>query len=141
MSQSKPPINWLGASVLLSTPIAALILFLGTPCNTILVPLLGYLMVVFLYMNGLGITAGYHRLWAHKAYEAHWSVQIIFMLWGTAAIQNSILNWASGHRTHHRFVDDVDKDPYSAKRGFWFSHIGWMLRDYPSGTPDYSNCA
>jgi stearoyl-CoA desaturase (delta-9 desaturase) len=50
----------------------------------------------------------------------------------SAAIQNSILNWASGHRTHHRFVDDVDKDPYSAKRGFWFSHMGWMLRNYPS---------
>ena len=31
------------------------------------------------------------------------------------------------------------KIPYSARRGFWFSHIGWMLRDYPSGQPDFSN--
>jgi stearoyl-CoA desaturase (delta-9 desaturase) len=33
----------------------------------------------------------------------------------------------------------VDLDPYSAKRGFWFSHMGWMLRDYPSGRVDYKN--
>jgi stearoyl-CoA desaturase (delta-9 desaturase) len=55
------------------------------------------------------------------------------------ALQNSTLVWGSQHRTHHRFVDDVDKDPYSAKRGFWFSHMGWILRDYPSGVNDFSN--
>jgi stearoyl-CoA desaturase (Delta-9 desaturase) len=55
------------------------------------------------------------------------------------ALQNSILIWSSQHRTHHRFVDDVDKDPYSAKRGFWFSHMGWILRNYPSGENDFTN--
>ena len=47
-------------------------------------------------------------------------------------------SWCSGHRTHHLHVDDVDRDPYSARRGFWFSHIGWMLREYPSGRNDFS---
>ncbi len=61
------------------------------------------------------------------------------MLFGAMALQNSILIWGSQHRTHHRFVDDWDKDPYSAKRGFWFSHMGWILRDYPSGINDFSN--
>jgi fatty-acid desaturase len=55
------------------------------------------------------------------------------------ALQNSVLIWASQHRMHHRFVDDVDRDPYSAKRGFWFSHIGWILRNYPSGRNDFTN--
>ena len=55
------------------------------------------------------------------------------MLFGAMALQNSIHIWGSQHRPHHRFVDDEEKDPYSAKRGFWFSHIGWMLRNYPSG--------
>ncbi|MEJ2087060.1 MAG: fatty acid desaturase, partial [Gammaproteobacteria bacterium] len=32
-----------------------------------------------------------------------------------------------------------DRDPYSAKRGFWFSHIGWMLRHWPSGREDLTN--
>jgi stearoyl-CoA desaturase (delta-9 desaturase) len=37
-------------------------------------------------------------------------------------------------------VDDVEKDPYSINRGFWFAHIGWMLRNYKSGTVDLANC-
>jgi stearoyl-CoA desaturase (delta-9 desaturase) len=55
------------------------------------------------------------------------------------ALQNSAWAWCSGHRRHHLNVDDVDRDPYSALRGFWFSHIGWMLRDYPSGRQDFTN--
>jgi len=55
------------------------------------------------------------------------------------ALQNSAFAWCSGHRRHHLYVDDDARDPYSAGRGFWFSHIGWMLRDYPSGTEDLTN--
>jgi stearoyl-CoA desaturase (delta-9 desaturase) len=93
----------------------------------------------FLIANGLSITAGYHRLWAHRTYEAHWALRLFFMIFGTMSLQNSAFAWCSGHRTHHLNVDDVDRDPYSIKRGFWFAHIGWMLRDYPSGKKDFSN--
>jgi stearoyl-CoA desaturase (delta-9 desaturase) len=34
--------------------------------------------------------------------------------------------WCRLHRVHHRFTD-TDLDPYNAARGFWFSHIGWLL--------------
>ncbi len=95
--------------------------------------------VLFTFLNGLGITAGYHRLWAHKTYEAHWTVRLFLLVFGTMALQNSALIWCSGHRRHHLNVDDEHEDPYSARRGFWFSHIGWMLREYPSGKPDFSN--
>jgi len=97
------------------------------------------LFVVFLYANGMSITGGYHRLWAHKSYDAHWSLRLIYLIFGTMALQNSVFCWASNHRTHHLHVDDYDRDPYSVKRGFWFSHIGWMLREYPSGIPDFTN--
>jgi stearoyl-CoA desaturase (delta-9 desaturase) len=97
------------------------------------------LFVVFLYANGMSITGGYHRLWAHKAYDAHWTVRVAYLIFGTMALQNSVFAWASGHRIHHLNVDDVDEDPYSIKRGFWFAHIGWMIRDYPSGRKDFSN--
>lgn len=90
-------------------------------------------------LNGLSITAGYHRLWAHRAYEASKPLQIFFMIFGAMALQNSILVWASMHRVHHRHVDDEDHDPYSARRGLWFSHMGWMLRNYPSGKQDFRN--
>ena len=95
--------------------------------------------IFFAAANGMAITGGYHRLWAHRTYEAHWSVRLAYLVFGTMALQNSVFMWCSGHRAHHLNVDDVDKDPYSARRGFWFSHIGWMLREYPSGKEDLSN--
>ncbi|HYL70599.1 MAG TPA: fatty acid desaturase, partial [Candidatus Dormibacteraeota bacterium] len=95
--------------------------------------------VVFAGANGMAITAGYHRLWAHRTYDAHWSVRLVYLLFGTMALQNSAFAWCSGHRTHHLHVDDEERDPYSSRRGFWFSHIGWMLREYDSGKPDFTN--
>jgi stearoyl-CoA desaturase (delta-9 desaturase) len=36
-------------------------------------------------------------------------------------------------------VDDHDLDPYSVQRGFWYAHIGWILRDYNPNSGDFSN--
>ena len=89
---------------------------------------------------GMSITAGYHRLWSHKTYETKGWIRFIYAIGGAFAIQNSALHWSSDHRVHHRFVDQNDIDPYSAKKGFWFSHIGWMLREYQAHRyDDYSN--
>ena len=136
---AKPPVNWVTA-ILFATTFAVAVT---------VVPWYGIVhgysatawvfFFVFLAANGFSITAGYHRLWAHRTYDAHWSVRLVFMIFGAMALQNSILIWATDHRRHHRFVDDNDADPYSAKRGFWFSHIGWMLRFYESGKQDFSN--
>ena len=93
----------------------------------------------FMGATGMSITAGYHRLWSHRAYEAHWLVRLPLMLFGAMSLQNSTLIWASLHRVHHKNVDHVDLDPYSIRRGFWFAHMGWMLRDYPSAELDLSN--
>lgn len=136
---SKPPLN-----------ITNVIIFVGIPLATLLlVPLWGFhhgysgaqwlWAVIFLYLNGLSITGGYHRLWAHKSYEAHPALKWFLAFWGAGALQNSILIWAADHRRHHRHVDDNDHDPYSAGRGLWFSHMGWMLRWHVKGEPDFSN--
>ncbi len=136
---AKPPLIPVNVVIFAGFPLLALIL----------VPLWGVYhgftaaqwlwALVFLYLNGLSITGGYHRLWAHNAYEAHPALKWFYALWGAGALQNSILIWASDHRRHHRHVDDNEQDPYSAGRGLWFSHMGWMLRDYPSGENDFSN--
>jgi stearoyl-CoA desaturase (delta-9 desaturase) len=97
--------------------------------------------VALFFYTGMSITAGYHRLWSHKTYKAHPVVKAVLAIGGAMAVQNSILHWCSDHRVHHRHVDENDTDPYSAKRGFWFSHIGWMLREYQAKRySDYSNC-
>ena len=95
--------------------------------------------VLLMGVCGISITAGYHRLWSHKTYKAHPIVRLMFAIGGAFALQNDVFHWASDHRRHHQYVDDNDRDPYSAGRGFWFSHIGWILRDYASGTEDFSN--
>jgi stearoyl-CoA desaturase (delta-9 desaturase) len=97
--------------------------------------------IALIYFSGMSITAGYHRLWSHKAYEANPVIKVILAIGGAMALQNSILHWCSDHRIHHKHVDDNESDPYSAKMGFWYSHIGWMLREYQVHRySDYSNC-
>ena len=133
------PVNWVTAIVFTVTPLAALIFvpWYGFAHGYSLAAWISFVLI--LAATGMAITSGYHRLWAHRTYQAHWSVRLIYLFFGTMALQNSVLIWASQHRMHHQFVDDVDRDPYSAKRGFWFSHIGWILRNYPSGEPDFTN--
>ncbi|XP_067216509.1 acyl-CoA Delta-9 desaturase isoform X1 [Linepithema humile] len=82
-------------------------------------------------VSNIGITAGAHRLWAHKAYKAKWPMKLILMIFQSVAYQDSILHWARDHRVHHRYTD-TNADPYSAHRGFFFSHVGWLLvRKHP----------
>jgi len=82
--------------------------------------------VVYYYITGLGITAGYHRLWAHRSYNASLPLQYALSLAGAGAVQGSIKWWSRGHRAHHRYTD-TKLDPYSAHEGFWWAHVGWML--------------
>jgi len=92
---------------------------------------------IFLVLNGIGIGSGYHRLWSHRTYKAHPILQWFLAITGGMSLQNSIIVWCARHRSHHKYVDDNDKDPYSIGRGFWFAHIGWMLKEYKSGIIDY----
>jgi len=47
-------------------------------------------------------------------------------LGGAAAFQGSAKWWCRNHRAHHRYTD-TDKDPYNARRGFFYAHMGWIL--------------
>ncbi|MRX26693.1 fatty acid desaturase [Kangiella sp. HZ709] len=78
--------------------------------------------------SSTAISMGYHRLWSHRAYEANPVLRAILAFGGCLALQNSALHWSSDHRIHHKHVDHDHKDPYSASRGFWHSHIGWLLK-------------
>lgn len=116
-------LNWLHVPLLVSTPLIAL--YGLWACERFYWQTL---LFAALYYNftGLGITAGYHRLWAHNSYTAHPILQWILMMAACGAVEGSCRWWSRGHRAHHRYVD-TDKDPYSASKGFFYSHIGWML--------------
>ncbi|CAG9771855.1 unnamed protein product [Ceutorhynchus assimilis] len=88
---------------------------------------LSALYTIILYqMGAFGITGGAHRLWAHRSYKAKWPLKLILVLCQTLAHQNSVIEWARDHRVHHKF-QETDADPHNAKRGFFFSHMGWLL--------------
>ncbi|XP_035433497.2 acyl-CoA Delta-9 desaturase-like [Spodoptera frugiperda] len=72
------------------------------------------------------VTVGAHRLWSHKAFQAKLPLKVILLFFFTMAFQYSAVIWARLHRMHHKYLD-TDADPHNAGRGFFFSHIGWML--------------
>ena len=133
------PINWIPAFVLISTPLAALLIVPYYLLTHSVSWAVWAVFAFFMAWTGMSITVGYHRLWSHRTYHAHPIVKWFLLIGGTLAVQGSVFDWCAGHRLHHRHVDDIYEDPYSAKRGFLFSHMGWMLKNYPSGHYDYKN--
>ena len=76
---------------------------------------------------GLSVTAGYHRLFAHRTYRPAAAVRWVLLAFGAATFQNSALSWSADHRAHHADTDG-DGDPHPVTRGAWFAHIGWLFR-------------
>jgi stearoyl-CoA desaturase (delta-9 desaturase) len=81
----------------------------------------------FYALSGLAITAGYHRLFAHRTYRAAAPVRWCLLLVGAATFQNSALSWSADHRAHHADTDG-DGDPHAITRGVWFAHVSWLFR-------------
>jgi stearoyl-CoA desaturase (Delta-9 desaturase) len=85
------------------------------------------LAAVMYVLCGLAITAGYHRLFAHRTYRASAPVRWVMLVFGAAAFQNSALSWSADHRAHHANTDRA-ADPHAVTRGAWFAHMGWLFR-------------
>lgn len=77
-------------------------------------------------ISGLGITAGVHRLWSHRSYDATFTLRVFLMLANSIANQGSIWHWARDHRVHHKH-SETTADPHNATRGFFFAHMGWLF--------------
>lgn len=84
------------------------------------------LALVLFVLCHLSITAGVHRLYAHRSYKASQPLELMLLLLSAATFQYSALVWAYFHRMHHRH-SDTDGDPYSVRHGFWWAHFLWIL--------------
>ncbi|RAH79717.1 hypothetical protein BO86DRAFT_411379 [Aspergillus japonicus CBS 114.51] len=93
-----------------------------------------WLMIGYGFHTGLCITAGYHRLWSHRAYRASFVLRLYLAIFGAAALEGPIRWWAREHRAHHRYTD-TDEDPYSIRRGLFHAHLGWMVLAKPQAQP------
>ncbi|XP_017145510.2 acyl-CoA Delta(11) desaturase-like [Drosophila miranda] len=90
-------------------------------------------VIVFLFST-VGISGGAHRLWAHRTYKANLPLRLILLFFNTLAFQDAVYNWARDHRLHHKY-SETDADPYNSRRGWFFSHIGWLCcKKHPNVT-------
>ena len=113
--------------------VVSLVLFVGIHLGSLSALALGFswrsaLLAVGLYwLRMFGITAGYHRYFAHRAFKTSRAFQLALACIGASSLQKGPLWWASLHRVHHRW-SDTPRDLHSPKqRGFWYSHVGWIL--------------
>jgi stearoyl-CoA desaturase (delta-9 desaturase) len=87
----------------------------------------GVLCVVLYYVRMFGVTAGYHRYFSHKTYKMGRVAQFLMAFLAESSAQKGALWWAAHHRHHHRYSDEPEDVHSPIQRGFWWSHIGWMI--------------
>ena len=79
------------------------------------------------WLRMFGVTAGYHRYFSHRSYKTSRAFQFVLALLGTLAVQKGVLWWAGNHRVHHKYSDQEQDVHSPIQRGFWWSHVGWIL--------------
>lgn len=80
------------------------------------------------FLTSIGVQAGAHRLWAHRAYKANAGVRLFLSLCHVLSLQNDLYEWCRDHRGHHKW-SDTDADPHNSTRGFFFSHVVSSILD------------
>ena len=76
----------------------------------------------------LGVTLGYHRLLSHRSFIVPRWLERFFATCGAISCQHGPIDWVGLHRHHHSF-SDTEVDHHNSKKGFWWSHMGWMFKD------------
>jgi stearoyl-CoA desaturase (delta-9 desaturase) len=79
------------------------------------------------FVRMFGITAGYHRYFSHRSYKTSRFGQVVLALLGVISTQKGPLWWAAHHRNHHKYSDEPEDLHSPRQRGFWWSHMFWIL--------------
>ena len=85
--------------------------------------------------GGLGISVGFHRLFAHRALSVTPGLRLACAVAGQMAAQGPVVYWVALHRRHHVF-SDLPGDPHSPNlsatpgarsrlKAFVAGHLGW----------------
>jgi stearoyl-CoA desaturase (Delta-9 desaturase) len=95
------------------------------------------LLAVFYVITGLGITAGYHRLFTHRSFTPNGPLKVALAVVGGMSFEGGVVSWVATHRRHHAF-SDRSGDPHSPHRyghgtawgqlrGLGHAHLGWLF--------------
>lgn len=99
------------------------------------------LFALMYFVHMVGITVGFHRHVAHRAFNTSRGVEGALMIAGSMGAQGPLMFWVTTHRRHHRFSDH-EGDPHSPNlhgaglrarlHGLWYAHMPWMLSNESS---------
>jgi stearoyl-CoA desaturase (delta-9 desaturase) len=102
---------------------AACLLAIWTGVSVVAVSICLALYVIRMF----AITAGFHRLFAHRSYRTGRGFQFLMAFLGTASYQKGPLWWAAHHRSHHLHADTENDLHSPLAHSLWRSHVGWFL--------------
>ncbi len=119
--KSRSGVNWKNVAIVTTFHLAAIPVFFSLSWENFAVLLIGNWIV-----GSLGVGLGWHRLLTHRSFKAPKWLEYFLTILGTMSMQDPPDKWVATHRIHHKYVD-TDKDPHSARSGFWWPQIGWVL--------------
>jgi stearoyl-CoA desaturase (delta-9 desaturase) len=97
-------------------------------------------------LTGLGVSVGFHRLFAHRSFETGRGLRVLLAILGSMALEGPVVKWVANHRMHHAYADEVG-DPHSPHvgrssgiggtlSGLWHAHAGWTLTASHRAAPE-----
>ncbi len=122
IEQSHDGIHWKNLSIVIAfhlLTVPALFVFSWTN--------LAAMLFVNWIVISLGIGLGYHRLLTHRSFKAPKWLEYTLTVFGSMAIQDDAPKWVATHRIHHAFTE-TDRDPHSTRPGFFWAHLGWIVK-------------
>jgi fatty-acid desaturase len=127
-SQDKLPLDWGVVIFMVVVHSAAIFAFLPSNFSWTAV---GVALFLHWLTGGLGITLGWHRLVAHRSFQVPKWLEYLLVFFGALSCQGGPTWWVGLHRHHHKF-SDTDPDHHDSTKGFWWSHMGWLLHEVPA---------
>ena len=122
LEQSRKSINWKNLTIILTFHLLTIPALFMFSWENLAAMLIGNWIV-----GSLGIGLGYHRLLTHRSFKAPKWLEYVLTVFGAMAIQDDAPKWVATHRIHHKFTEQ-ENDPHSTRPGFWWAHIGWIVR-------------
>lgn len=97
------------------------------------------IFIVMYTLTMLGLTMGFHRLFAHKSFVTSPFFRCVLCILGSMTAQGPLLFWVSTHRRHHSHSDKPG-DPHSPQmfgntligqlKGLWHVHAKWTITEH-----------
>ena len=116
-------IDWIQTAPFVGVHITALVgIFLVPPTWELIA-----WATAFYLVRMWSIIVGYHRYFSHRSFKTSRAFQFLMALIGISCVQKGPLWWAAHHRHHHRHSDHEEDVHSPTLRGFFWSHIGWIM--------------